>query len=153
MYRIDDELKEFLESGVALLLGTASNDGIPHSTYVWGMRVADDRTSGSIYLERARSSDAVADLEANRMVAVTAASPVSYRSVQLKGHFSERTEATAADNAWVERHRDAFLVETSLVGDPPRSIRNLWMDDLIRLDFNVERAFDQTPGPNAGREL
>jgi len=153
MYRIDDELKEFLESGVAFLLGTASDEGFPHTTYVWGMRVGEDRTSGCVYLERARSSRSLANLEANQLLAVTAASPVSYRSVQLKGRFTGRGEPTDEENAWVARQREAFLVETSLVGDPPRSIRNLWMDDVLRLEFNVERAFNQTPGPNAGQEL
>ena len=49
--------------------------------------------------------------------------------------------------------REAFVVSTSLIGDPPEAIRGMWMDGIVRLAFRVERAFDQTPGPGAGKPL
>ena len=71
----------------------------------------------------------------------------------MKGPLLETGEPTEAERAWVTRQRDAMTVSTSLIGDPPHIIRNLWMDDVVRIDFQAERAFDQTPGPNAGRPL
>lgn len=153
MYRINDELKEFLESGVGTLIGTADGGGRPHVSYVWGLKIADDGQGGRVYLERARADQALSDMNANPMVAVTAASPVLYRSVQLKGRYTGHGEPDDDELAAVEKQRNAFLVETMLVGDPPNAVRNLWMDDVIRIEFTVERAFDQTPGPNAGKAL
>jgi hypothetical protein len=154
MFRIDDALKEFIEGGVAVVLGTASQDRRPHVTYVWGPKVVDSREGLQVFLERARLAQPEANLENTTVAAVTMADPITYRSIQLKGRYLASTPATEEEEAWVQRHRQAFASATALVGDPPGVRRNVWMDDrLVRLEFKVETAFDQTPGPNAGQPL
>jgi hypothetical protein len=153
MYRIDDALKEFLESGVAVIVGTGDAAGRPHVTFAWGPRVHESRTRMDVFLEAARSDRPLANLRANDRIAMTVAHPVIYRSVQLKGRFYESAPLDEADQAWVTRHRDDFLVTTSLIGDPPAAIQAMWLDEVIRITFDTEAAFDQTPGPKAGRAL
>lgn len=153
MFLINDELKEFLESGVAVVIGTADERGRPGVVFGWGPRISEDRSHVTLFLERARAATPLANLASTGQIAMTVASPVSVRSVQLKGRWQGQSEATGNDLDWVQKHRDAFLIEASLVGDPPAGISNLWMDDLLRIDFSVERAFDQTPGPSAGQAL
>jgi pyridoxamine 5'-phosphate oxidase-like protein len=152
-FRIDGDLKEFVESGVAVLVSTGDEQRRPHLAYAWGPRVRSDGSTIDVFLDTARSGQTLANARANGKMAMTVADPVSYRSVQLKGAFGDTGEATAEDAAWVQRHREAFVVSTSLVGDPPEAIRGLWMDDVVRVSFSVERAFDQTPGPGAGKPL
>lgn len=152
-FRIDDALKEFIESGVAVLVATGDAHRRPHVTYGWGPRVGRDRVSIDVFLDTARSNETLANACDNGRIAMTLADPVSYRSVQLKGTFLDVGEATPEDDAWVQRHREAFVVTTSLVGDPPGAIRSMWMGQVVRVSFAVERAFDQTPGPSAGKPL
>jgi hypothetical protein len=153
MYRIDDSLKEFLESGVAVMLGTGSTDGRPHLAFGWGPRVRDDRTSMDLFVDTARAGRPLANLAENERIAVIFAHPVSYRSVQLKGSFRDSGEPSENDLERVRRHRDDFLVTTTLIGDPAATIQNLWLDDVVRISFDVGGAFDQTPGPEAGKPL
>ena len=154
MFRIDEELKEFIHRGVAVVLGTASAEGRPHVTYVWGPKVLDSSAGLHVFLEVPRSERPVANLEATRLAAVTFAEPVSYRSFQLKGRYQGVTPATSDEASWVQRHRDAFASQTALIGDSPGVRRNAWMDaPLLRLEIDVEAGFDQTPGPNAGHPL
>lgn len=156
MFSIDDELKEFCESGVAVIIGWVDTTGHPRVSYAWGPRVHPDSRGVSVYVERDRCTSLVTLLrqrEARPHIAVTFTEPVSARSIQMKGPLLDTGEPTDAERAWVSRQRDAMTVSTSLIGDPPHIIRNLWMDDVVRVDFEVERAFDQTPGPNAGRPL
>jgi hypothetical protein len=154
VFRIDDELKEFIHRGVAVVLGTASAEGRPHVTYVWGPKVLESRARLHVFLEVPRSEQPVANLEETRLAAVTLAEPVSYRSFQLKGRYQGLTPATSDEVSWVERHREAFSSQTALIGDSPGVRRNAWMDaPLLRLEVDVEAAFDQTPGPNAGQPL
>ena len=153
MYSVDDELKDFLESGVACVVGTANDAGRPHVTNGWGFRVCKTRDSASVFLDTLRSETALKDLEETGLIALTVASPVSYRSVQLKGRWTAIAEAGADDLAWVQKHRDAFASEAALVGDPPEAVRNSWMTEVFRVDFTIERAYDQTPGPRAGQPL
>jgi pyridoxamine 5'-phosphate oxidase-like protein len=152
-FRIDSDLKELIESGVAVLVSTGDVERRPEVAYGWGPRVREDGWTIDVFLDRARADQTLANVQANGHIAMTVADPVSYRSAQFKGSFGDAGEASAEDEAWVLRHREAFVVTTSLVGDPPEAIRGMWMDEVVRVSFKVERAFDQTPGPNAGRPL
>jgi hypothetical protein len=152
-FRIDAALKELVESGVAVLVSTGDSERRPHVAYGWGPRIREDGRTIDVFLDSARAGQTLANARANGKIAMTVAEPVSVRSVQFKGLFRDTGAATAEDAEWVRRHRDAFVVTTSLVGDPPDVIRGMWMDDVLRVSFTAERAFDQTPGPNAGRPL
>jgi hypothetical protein len=153
MYVIDDALKELLDIGVAATVATADTDGRPHMVAAWGPLIHDDRSTVSVFLEQARADATLENLQANGKIALTVADPVSYRSVQLKGIYLGRGEADEDDQRWVQARREAFMVATALVGEPPATARNRWMDPVLRVDFRVERAFDQTPGPDAGKPL
>ena len=153
MLSIDSDLKEFIESGVACLVGSGNADGRPHIAQAWGPRVHQGGAAVDVFIDAPRAARTLENLSENPRIAMTLAHPVSYRSVQLKGQYRDTGEPSDADLDWVRRHHDEFLVSTTLVGDPPDTIRNLWMDDVVRLSFDVERAFDQTPGPEAGKPL
>lgn len=153
MYSIGDELKEFLESGVATIVGTGDANGRPHMAYGWAPRVAGREGVVEVFLDRERADQTLADLRANGRIAMTVAHPVTYRSVQLKGRFRESGEPNDADKEWVHRGREGFSVSTALVGDPPGVIKNMWLEETVRVAFEVDGAFDQTPGPEAGKPL
>lgn len=153
MSRIDEPLAQFVQSGAAAIVGTASDDGDPHVTFGWAPRVRDGGATLEVFLDAGRAAPALADLRDNGRIAVTVADPVSYRAVQFKGRFAGTAPPTDADAVWVAAYREAFLVNTSLVGDPPGVIRNMWLDEVVRVWMTVERAFDQTPGPQAGKPL
>ncbi|HEV8573209.1 MAG TPA: pyridoxamine 5'-phosphate oxidase family protein [Dehalococcoidia bacterium] len=153
MYQIDENLKDFIESGVATLVATGDSTGRPHLAYGWAPRVADPAGVVEVFLDTARAGPLIADLRANRRIAVTMAHPVYYRSVQLKGDFQNLSDPSDSDKSYVQQRRGDFLTSTSLVGDPPESIRNLWLEDVVRIAFTVNQAYDQTPGPNAGKPL
>ena len=153
MYVIDDDIKDLIETGAATVVGTADAQGRPHVAIAWGPRVQEDRTSVSVFLDSARAAPLLRDLQATGRIAMTVSYPVSYRSVQLKGRSTRVVAPDAEDRDWVQRSREAFMASTALIGDPPGVIRNLWMQDVVRIDFEVEHAFDQTPGPEAGAPL
>jgi hypothetical protein len=146
-------MKEFVHSGVAVLVSTGDAERRPQIMYGWGPRVRDDGRTVDVFIERERAGCILANAEATGRIAMTVAMPVDHRSYQFKGAFIGTGDATDADREWVQNHRDAFVVTTSLVGDPPEAIRGLWMEDVVRISFTVERAFNQTPGPLAGQPL
>jgi general stress protein 26 len=153
MYEIGDELKAFMEAGVAAILGTGDASGRPRVDYGWGTRVRPDGVTVDVFLDTARADRALANVRENPKVALTLADPMTHRSVQLKGVYRETRAASEDDRAWVQQQREAFLTVTTLIGDPPDVIRGLWLDDVVKVAFTVERAFDQTPGPGAGKPL
>lgn len=153
MYVVGEELRELIESGVAVSVATADATGRPHLATAWGPRVGPDGTTASVFIDRARSATTVEDIEATLRIAMTVGDPISYRSIQLKGTSLGCADPTEEDRDWVRRHREAFMVSIALIGDPPALGRNMWSEEVIRIDFLVEQAFEQTPGPDAGRPL
>lgn len=153
MFEIADDLKGFIESDVGGLIGTVDGSGHPRVAYAWAPRVHEDRRSLSIYVDRERSEALLSGYEPGTQIAVTFTSAVSLRSIQIKGRFLGTDVPNSAERTWIERHLQAFVTSTSLVGDPPHVIRALSTDDQVRIDLTAERAFDQTPGPHAGQPL
>jgi hypothetical protein len=153
MYQIDDNLKEFVHSGVAAIVATGDSRRRPHVKMGWSPRVHDDGQTVDVFLDAARASQTLANLRENGRIAMTVVHPVSVRSVQFKGTFRGEGSPSGDDDQWVQRGREEFSVSTALVGDPPEVIRNLWLPDVVRISFVVEQAFDQTPGPEAGKPL
>jgi hypothetical protein len=115
--------------------------------------VHEDGRTIDVFLDAARASQTLANLRANGRIAMTIAHPVTVRSVQFKGTFLGDGSPSVDDVQWVRHRREEFSVSTALVGDPPEVIRNLWLPDVVRISFEVEQAFDQTPGPEAGKPL
>ena len=155
MFVIPDELRSFIESGVAVVAATADSEGRPHVAFAWGTHVLEGGTRVAVCLESSRAEQVIEDAREGTAIAVTFGHPTTYRSVQLKGTTRTATAAGPHDEARAAAHQGDFLSATALVGDDPSTIRSCWsgQESLLRLEFDVERAFDQTPGPGAGREL
>jgi len=153
MFRINPEIEEFLASGVVTLIGTGDAAGRPHAAIGWAPRASGSGATLDVFLDTVRAEQTLANLADNGRIAVTMMHPSSYRALQLKGTFRDSGTPGAVDNEWVQQQREAFVASASLVGDPPSVLRNLWFDEVIRVTFAVEGAFNQTPGPEAGRPL
>ncbi len=153
MHELDEVTAAFLQlSGLAAQVGSAGPDGRPQVAAAWGPRYNSDGTM-TVYLDTARAGQTLANLAMNRNIALILADPISYKSVQIKGEWLSAAPPSEEERGAVQRHREAFASNLALVGDKPDAIRNLWMEDVTRIDFAVHAAFDQTPGPQAGQPL
>jgi general stress protein 26 len=154
LFQIDDALKEFMEAGVAGMVGTVNAAGRPQTNYAWGTRIHPDGHTVDFFVPSDLADGVVANLRKSPKLALTVVDPVSYRSVQLKGTFVRVANETEEDKAWVARHKQAFEVTTMLVGDPPDVITGfIPTGAMTRFSFEALMGFDQTPGPDAGRPL
>lgn len=155
--RIEDELKAFLEGGVAVVLGTRDANLAPEVARGWGLHVLADRSTLELCVGLPSGRRTLANAADNGQIAVTAVSPLNYRQVQLKGRVVATLEPSDEDRLRVERHRAAFALAVEHVGIPSEFCPGFWTHDdagaLARLRFTPEQAFDQTPGPEAGRRL
>lgn len=149
---IDDELKIFLESGVAIVVGTCDGDLVPEIVRGYAARVSEQDKAIQLFLGRAAAERTLANLRVNRRIAVTFCSPDNYRTVQIKGWFRNVEDARPEDQAVIDRFQDAFVAIVAKYG-LSHVIRNIWGPDPVRLSFDPESVFDQTPGPGAGRRL
>lgn len=154
MAEIDDELRAFLHSGGALVVGTHDESLSPEVARGWGLHVLDPHTV-ELCVGLPSSQRTLRNIEANGRIAATFVAPVVYRQVQVKGRVVAVLEPTADDLAWVERSREGFVRTVEPVGIPPALSPRFWNYDtgLAKIRFTVDAGYDQTPGPRAGRPL
>lgn len=149
---IDDALKEFLESGVSIIVATRDAQLRPEAVRATGLQVAD-RTHVRLVIPAATGARTFENLEANGEVAFVASDPATYRTVQLKGRSAGVAPLDDAGRADSRRWLDAFTEATLRFGLRPTQIRNLWLEDARQVRVEITAAFHQTPGPGAGRPL
>ena len=146
---LDAAMADFFGGGVSLIVATVGDDGAPHATRAWSLRlVSPARARLLLPLHDTTALDRVA---AGSPVAVTAADVSTLRSVQLKGRALGVEPATDDDRADVARHVDAFFGAVTATDGTPRPL----LDRLVPADyaaclFDITDVYDQTPGPGAG---
>ena len=150
--KIPEDLVDFLESGVSILVGTRNANNEPEPMRSSGAVVSKDRESLSLLfpLYNPRS---IANVEANGHVAVCFSRFLDNFSIQLKGENAEIRDGTDEERALAERYRVAYGEQLYMAGFP-RSLTsriNVWPAKVVT--FRVRDIFVQTPGPGAGARL
>jgi hypothetical protein len=149
---MDEEMKTYVESEVTVYIATRDADLQPEAGFAWAPRLVSENEL-EVFVDRAASAKIIANLRENRQVAVTMSSPISYRSLQVKGWCSEIREPDEADGPWVERHRTMVTEALRARGLPAHVSRTYWSRDVVKLRCMIESRFDQTPGPGAGGRI
>lgn len=149
--RLSDELRGFLQSGLAIVVATRDDELRPEIARGWGLEL--DRDRATLCLGVPPGSRSRANLEANGAVAVTCSRPSTYRTVQLKGASVELREPDERQRTLVRRHLEAFVEEVRAVGVRPEGARTFLGTDLCSVTFVVHEVYDQTPGEQAGQPL
>ena len=154
---VDEELRALIEGGCAIVIGTRDAHLSPEIARGWGARLLPDRRTIEVCIGLPSGRRTLSNLADNGQIAVTCVRPSDYRQVQIKSGDVETLDPTPDDRAWVERHRDAFRREVAEVGIAAELCHGFWSHDvpaaLVKLRIVLAHAFDQTPGPDAGRPL
>lgn len=152
---LDPVLVAWITGPVGIAVATRDADMVPDLAQCLGCRVtAEGRVA--LILAAAQAPGLLACVEAGAPLAVTFSVPSTNRTVQLKAPSGRVGPARRADRDAVGRYRVALERELASVGFPPPYTRALLAaadDDLATITFTPREAFDQTPGPLAGKRL
>ena len=121
-----------------------------------GSDVAPDGSRITVYLARSQSGQLLQDIASTGHLAVVFSEPATHRSVQLKASTATLRPAEEPDRAVLARYLASMEHEVARVGFPPPLTRAMlaWrLEDVVAVTFTPEEAFDQTPGPRAGKSL
>ncbi len=148
---IPNEIVDFVESGVSILVGTRDAGLRPATMRGVGARVDASRRELTVYLPTATAARTVANLRDNGEIAVAFSRPIDHVAVQLKGRCREVRPARAAERDVPERYAVAFMENTYAVGMPRSLMKRLCVWPAWAVTFAVRDVFSQTPGPGAGK--
>lgn len=138
----------------ALLVGFVDASGDPFATRGWGVTFDANASHGRVVVPTADLRHAGLDDTnlGDRRIALNYVDIGSLRCVQLKGSFLSIEASTQADvevyttfrNRFFSAANEVDLLSTEL-------LERLEPDEVATCTFSVDVAFDQTPGPGAGR--
>ena len=133
MARIPKEVQEFLKGKMAWV-ATAASDGMPNTTPKGSVRVIDDEhvIFADLFSRMTREN-----LRANPKVAVTVADMTTYKGYQIKGS-AEILES----GLLFEQMREE--IKKAPMKLPP-------LQYIVRI--TVEAVYDQSVGPDAGKQI
>jgi hypothetical protein len=151
---LDAATVSFMEGGCALIVGSVAPDGMPHASRGWGMDVLDADASQVRLLVDADDERLRVNLRAGGEVAVTCADVMTLSALQFKGRSAGEVPSAPTDPARVRRYTEAFYRDIEESDGTPRAVvERLTPAVFVAVELVFDRAFDQTPGPSAGRPV
>jgi Pyridoxamine 5'-phosphate oxidase len=150
---ITPELAAFVEGGVSIHIAACNASLEPSGGRVAAVAVDADGMHVTAYLPEAASARIVADLQANRQVALCFGRPSDDRACQIKGEFVETRAASPGEKTVVDRQWEAFLADLAQIGFPAKVTEGWQTWPAIAIRLRVTALFSQTPGPGAGAPM
>ena len=153
---LDEEHAAFIQGGVSIVAASSSARQVSSIGGIAGCHVAPDRRRVTVFLAASQAPQLLADIRACGRIAVVFSLPSTHRSFQLKSDDATARPPAAGELAVVHRHVEAFADEIAPFGHVPEQARVLLScadDDLVAIDFTPGTAFEQTPGPGAGKQI
>ncbi|HWJ05818.1 MAG TPA: hypothetical protein VNS57_08510 [Steroidobacteraceae bacterium] len=153
--RLDPDHAAFVQGGVSVVVSSRNDQLVADVLRGCGCRVSRNRRKVTVLVERERAGTVVDDIRANGHIAVVFSQPSTHRTLQLKGTDATVARATPADLRTSRGHLEAWMADMQKLGYEgafTRAVRGEG-SDLLAISFTVAAAFEQTPGPAAGRRL
>ena len=119
-------------------------------------RVSEDRRRLTLLVDQQLAADVVRDLRAGHPVAAVMSEPATHRTLQVKAPRAEVTGVTPADREFARQHVETTVAHLVALGYEEAGIRTYFAyqpEQLVAVSFVPTAAFEQTPGPGAGRPL
>ena len=151
-----DDLLTLREAGASLLVGLVHPDGAPHACRAHGLEVIG---TDPVRVRTLIATDALADVGRSPgsepfPIAVTVAALSLFRAVQIKGTAEDLAPPTQQELDSARRSNDIIfdrLVEAN--GADRTALAASVPADQVAVTVVVTEAYDQTPGPGAGRAV
>jgi hypothetical protein len=153
---IDHDTAGFIQRFVSINIATRNNDNQPAVARAAGCDIAPDGNSLTVYLASSHNQTLLDNLGDNQCLAVVFSRPSTNRTIQFKGNDAKIRPLTTDDQIVIDAYFESFLQELSAVGFPPAFCEAMHPsadEKFVAICFTPERAYSQTPGPNAGEKL
>jgi hypothetical protein len=150
---ISDELAAFLESGLAIVVGTRDGALQPDGTGALAVRVERDRRHLTLFMFEDAGRAMLRNLESHPEIALDCDLPTSHRACQVKGTFVSCRPAELPERTIVDRQIEGFAADLETLGIP-RTMMTGWKTwPCLALEIRATHVFEQTPGPGTGELL
>ncbi len=153
---LDESDAAFMVGGVSINVAAADVRRMPCVVRAQGCRISADRREVTVFVCAEKARDVLTAIRGNGAVAVVFSQPSTHQTIQLKGVDATVVSLEEGDEAHITAYCNAFAQELRGIGYTPAFAQTLVSDmgaELLGVRFTPSDAFQQTPGPAAGRRL
>ena len=151
---IPQEVIDFIHSSHFGYVGSRDESMAPTVRRCWGTTVNDTKEVMIAYVVQAQYEQMLKNLNDNGRVSLTLVGWPSFRSYQLKGQFLRARAMTPDEVAFQQQYRENPM---SIIREDygyPSEMAELYVYHAdMAIEFKVEKIFNQTPGPGAGKAI
>jgi len=147
---------DFLKPGLSINVGSCDAGGRPSLCRALGFDLEEASGRITVFLPIPQSGALLRDLTAHGRIAVVFSEPATHRTLQFKGVDAQVATPGPAAARRVATCVEAFVGVLEPLGYPPHAIRTVLTCDpaqVAAVSFTPIRAFEQTPGPQAGAQV
>ncbi|MET0340124.1 MAG: hypothetical protein ABW252_03945 [Polyangiales bacterium] len=142
------DLRAFFALGVSFAAATRDERMVVEITRCAAVELTGDgQVRVAVPLPEGRRT--LANLDTTGVIALSAALPTDYSTVQLKGSDARRVDWPEIAQA-AAAHRARFEAMMLSIGLSALHGAIMWSDSYVAIAFTPSALFDQTPGPGAG---
>ena len=149
------DLEAFCQGGVSVIFAVSRPGDPPFGGIGCGCRILPGGRM-RLLIQRPGNERALELAATGARIAATYSQPITHRSIQVKGARSAVVTPTEEDRQAALRQLaglNAELVEIEYTHGFADAYCALDPDNLAAIEFEMEAAYVQTPGPGAGAEL
>lgn len=146
----------FIQGSVSIVAASTGANKVNQLSKVYGCRVSGDGRSVTIIFSALQAGALLADLRANRKLAIAFCRPSTDQTLQIKTFDAEVVALVRDDYSALTEHTGKMVAEVSPMGFSEAIARPLFScstSDAVAVRFSPSAVFDQTPGPNAGARV
>lgn len=155
MPALHPDLARLLGKGVSIHVGARSASGEPQLARAIALRLMSDHRL-ALLIPAISGRDLLRAVGEVPLVAAVFCQPTTHHTVQIKGREAVVAQAVPEDWSHRARYKQSFVDEIRPYGFG-EDFASAWLDtddaDLFTVTFTPTGAWDQTPGPGAGRAL
>ena len=151
---IPQEIVDFIYSSQVGYIGSRDENLVPIVRASWGTDINDTKEVLIGYVVQAQYEQMLKNFNDNGRVSLILVEWPSHRSYQFKGQFLKVREMTPDEVIFQQQYRENPLSVIRKYYDYPNEMaeRYVYHADLA-IEFKVEKIYNQTPGPGAGKAV
>lgn len=148
-----DTLDFFATPTMAAVSSAAA--GVPHFTRAFLVEANVGTNSMAVYVPEGMSADLLSDLKSNNRLALVVVDVTTFKSRQYKGLVTATAAASAAENKRVQTELQKTIpVMAGFFGPGAGDGWSRYnIVPAMRLTFEIQDIFNQTPGPGTGARI
>ena len=146
----------FICSEVSINIAGRNARNFPSLARAYGCRVSADRRQITVFLPIARSESVLRDIREIGAIAAVFTRPSTNESIQIKGGDAKIVALQSGDRLVMQEYGRIFVCDINSIGyrNPFASaIMRAVAEESVAVVFTPDAAFEQTPGPGAGKRL